>query len=779
MNENKIKIGIQLKFFIIIFSIIIFICSTLVAFFITRARSELYKEIEKRGVTEAKSLAYDVKYGVLTDDEFILHDVIFGRINRHDIVYLEILRMDGSVLVESRDEEYSFMRRIEEKPTLIEDDVYKSSLFTENRVEVYEFTAPVMTGGILNPQMKRMFEDAIFLAGIDEDEEENSTIGKVKLGITLYNVNKKMNETIFGSVVIILIVVIAAISISHYFVKFIVKPIKEVSQAALEVSKGDLTVSVEVKSTDEVGLLEESFNKMTQDLRKITVSKAYVDNIFKSMTDTLTVINHDGLIDMVNQATLRLLGYAEDELVGKSISMILEPEAKGASGIDYLSKTDVISGAKKVYLSKNGNKIPVLFSSSAMRDEHGNVQGIVCLAQDITELERERKRLQTEIAARVKLEQALATEKERLSVTLRSIGDGVIATDNKGSIVFLNKEAEQLTGWSHEEAVGMPITEVFRIISERSRKTEQNPVAMVLKEEKIVKIADDTALIARNGKEISISDSAAPIQNNEGTIIGVVVVFRDVTERKVMEEEKEQMRVKMLSTSKLASLGEISTGVAHEINQPLTYISSSIQNLRIDIEDNCLDINTLKERLAISLKQVGRIDNIIQHLRTFGRYDDNDKQQVNVEVVLNNTLLLLEERIRLKNIKLTKKIESDMPPISGNSNQLEQVFINLFQNAIYAFKKNFDNAEIRIDISRSQSGDSVCVSFADNGIGIDKQNQDKIFEPFFTTKEVGKGTGLGLSIVYGIISEHGGAISCESDPGKGATFLITLPVSGC
>jgi signal transduction histidine kinase len=195
----------------------------------------------------------------------------------------------------------------------------------------------------------------------------------------------------------------------------------------------------------------------------------------------------------------------------------------------------------------------------------------------------------------------------------------------------------------------------------------------------------------------------------------------------------------------------------------------------LDIRKQRLDEKELQKDAATAYKQVGRIVDIIQHLRTFGRRDDLELTPVIIETVLYNTMLLMGERIRLKNIKLQRVVESELPCVLGSANQLEQVFINLLQNAMDAFPKSASGATIKVNVSLSEDRKWVVTRISDNASGIDAENLDKIFEPFFTTKEVGKGTGLGLSIVYGIISEHNGTITCESVKNKGTVFTIKIP----
>ncbi|MEO5341400.1 MAG: transporter substrate-binding domain-containing protein [Magnetococcus sp. MYC-9] len=264
--------------------------------------------------------------------------------------------------------------------------------------------------------------------------------------------------------------------------------------------------------------------------------------------------------------------------------------------------------------------------------------------------------------------------------------------------------------------------------------------------------------------------------------VGVLILRR---QRRLIEAklegsyaEQRSLEVKMLAASKLATIGEVATGVAHELNQPLTYISTFTQNLEISLQNDSLNIERMKKRIVTVNEQFRRIDEIIRHLQTFGRKDDtigaNNAQTIYLAEVVEKTLLFLGERIRLRNITLEKLFDEHVPPIAGNMTRLEQIFINFFQNAIHALAGRED-ATITIAISHLPDSHKVQVQFTDNGTGMPPDVRKKIFEPFFTTKGIGEGTGLGLSIVYGIVQEHGGSITCLSEPGQGTTFALLFP----
>ena len=266
----------------------------------------------------------------------------------------------------------------------------------------------------------------------------------------------------------------------------------------------------------------------------------------------------------------------------------------------------------------------------------------------------------------------------------------------------------------------------------------------------------------------------SPVSNKEGVITNFIVVQEDITSRKEMEEKQKQMLDTVVAQDKLASLGKIATGIAHEINQPLTFINTVLQTTMERISAGRLDPEKLNQKLGRAMHQAERITGIINHLRTFGRTDMGENKPTDLAAVVDNTLILMNERMRIHNITLKINIEESLPTIWGNGHKLEQVLINLFQNSIDVLIEK-GGREISLNIGRDNH--ELNITFADNGPGIPVEIQQKIFEPFFTTKDIGKGTGMGLALVHGIISEHNGRISCDSEPGEGTTFRISLPLS--
>ncbi len=362
---------------------------------------------------------------------------------------------------------------------------------------------------------------------------------------------------------------------------------------------------------------------------------------------------------------------------------------------------------------------------------------------------------------------------EQFKELLSTIEDVVWSAKTDGSeYYYMSPNVEKVYGIPLSEFKQNPMLWLNSIHPDDRDQIEQISSKLLEKE----KIFQEYRIIRNTGEIRWIEDRKYVIHDDHQHVVRIGGIARDITERKKLEEQLQEKQAQLMQSSKMASLGEIATGLAHEINQPLTYISGFIQSLDRDIKMNRFSIDKVKDKIKNSYHQVNRIVEIIQHLRTFGRNDSQSVQHINIATMLHNTLLLMKERIRLNNINLIMNTESQLPTILGNANRLEQVFINLFQNSIEAMSKENSSAEIRVDISASQDDKAVITSFADNGTGIEPSHLEKIFEPFFTTKEVGKGTGLGLSIVYGIIKEHQGTITCHSEKNRGTTFTITLPI---
>jgi C4-dicarboxylate-specific signal transduction histidine kinase len=270
-------------------------------------------------------------------------------------------------------------------------------------------------------------------------------------------------------------------------------------------------------------------------------------------------------------------------------------------------------------------------------------------------------------------------------------------------------------------------------------------------------------------------ESNLRLGDSRKAMIHIMGDLRETTQE--MERREQELRDKqaqLVQAGKLATLGELTTGVAHELNNPLNNIGLYVGNVIDQIRLGEIETEGLVSDLEKAMEQVRKATEIISHLRTFGRAAHVSVEQVDVDDVIERSLLLMQEQLRLRAIEVELELCPDELLVLANPIQLEQVFINLLTNARDALS---DAKHKTIRIASSRDDQRIRIAFSDTGPGILPELQQRIFDPFFTTKEVGTGTGLGLSITYSILKEYGGEISVVSRPGKGATFLVELPFS--
>ena len=385
---------------------------------------------------------------------------------------------------------------------------------------------------------------------------------------------------------------------------------------------------------------------------------------------------------------------------------------------------------------------------------------------EIGELSSEFNRMSLALKER---EERLADEKERLAVTLRSIGDAVIVTDVEGTITLINKVAEQQTGWAAREAFGKHLSVVFNIINEKTRELCENPVDNVLKTGLITGLANHTVLIRKDGTEITIEDSAAPIKQRNSATIGIVVVFRDVTEKRRMEDE-------LLKMEKLESVGLLAGGIAHDFNNVLTSVVGNISLAKKYIDTE----NIAYERLVKAEKASQRATDLAYRLLTFSKGGEPVRESISIVDILKES-----SGFDLSGSHIASEfiISEDICNVDVDAGQMCQVFSNLIINAVQAMSHGgkivYSVSNVLIEgnkIPGLEDGTYVRISVKDSGTGIPKEDIPRIFDPYFTTKP--EGSGLGLASVYSIIKRHSGHITVESKQGIGTIFHVYLPVSG-
>jgi PAS domain S-box-containing protein len=359
---------------------------------------------------------------------------------------------------------------------------------------------------------------------------------------------------------------------------------------------------------------------------------------------------------------------------------------------------------------------------------------------------------------------AIYESHEWLHTTLRSIGDAVIACGADSNIEFMNTVAEELTGWPMGEARGKPLDQVFHIINELTREEAENPVEKVRRLKTVIGLANHTALISRTGAEYVIDDSAAPIRDKNGNMVGIVLVFRDVTEQRRAEAA-------LIATEKLAVAGRLAASIAHEIHNPL----DSVANLHYLLERET-DPDKRTEYLDMAQQELKRTMQISRTMLNLYR-EPNAPVDVDLKELLEGVLLLLQRRLDSQSVTVRQDFDGSLV-VEGFPAELRQVFANVIANAVDAA-----GPEGRILIrmrgvpAEELRGAGVVIEVLDSGKGISEQASQKLFQPFFTTKGE-QGTGLGLWVSMGIMQKHGGTIRIENSSDaelRGARVRVYLP----
>lgn len=382
----------------------------------------------------------------------------------------------------------------------------------------------------------------------------------------------------------------------------------------------------------------------------------------------------------------------------------------------------------------------------------------------------------TDITWRKQVEDALRSNEENLRITLDSIGDAVIATDSYGRIMRMNPAAEELTGWPAEQAIGQEIAKVFEVTSESQADTGKNMLNKVIEDGRTIHIEQDSILIAKDGTQKRISDSCAPIRNASGELVGMVLVFRDVTLQIKLEEQLRQ-------SQKMESIGKLAGGVAHDFNNMLTGIMGTAELARMDIGESNPE---LVKQIDLIISTAEQAASLTSKLLDFARKGKMVSAPYNIHDCINDVITILQRSID-RRITIETRLTAQLSTVLADPSQIQNAVLNLAINARDAMPQGgtllLKTENTHLDPSFCHAspfdltpGPYILITVSDTGIGMSPETLKQIFEPFFTTKELGKGTGLGLPAVYGTIKAHHGAITVYSELNVGTVFRIYLPV---
>ena len=489
--------------------------------------------------------------------------------------------------------------------------------------------------------------------------------------------------------------------------------------------------------------------------RDLKDSEKKLRTLFERVRHGLFISSKQGKFLDCNPALLDLLGYAtKEEFLGIDIAkdLYVNPEDRRMFQ-EKVEQDGFVKDMEVEFKKKTGEKITMLLTGHAVRNEKGEVTGYEGINLDISE----RKRIENELR-----------EANRFFMNLiQSSVDGIIAADMKGNIFIFNKGAEALTGYRADKVIGkIHITEIYpagvaKEVMNKLRSSDYGGMG------KLTPIQFN--ITNKNGEEIPIQLSATLIYDEAGNQAASVGIFTDLRPRLKMEKKLQETHLQLVSSEKMASLGKLAAGIAHEINNPLGGILIYASLMMEDLPEE----DPRRQDLARIVQETSRCKDIVKSLLEFARQTEPKMEPADINRAITEDLFFLENQALFHNVQIIKRLDSSLPPVVGNAGQLKQVFMNIIVNAAEAMR---GGGMLTITTSYASQRDMVFVEFTDTGEGIPEENITRIFDPFFTTKDIGKGTGLGLSTSYGIIESHEGKIGVKSKVGEGSTFTIELPV---
>ena len=579
----------------LLFIVTIVLLGSMIGYYSIRQQIKgLRAEMNERMDVLANSLAASCEYPALIGDIDTIERLVSRTFSQKDVIVCWIEDKQGAV-------------------------IYKQGNPQSGNSQIYR--VPIMVARQEKGTLETMIDDPGSMIKEDIEGTESEVIGSVVITASLERLQEKIANVAKAVVFFMLLVIVMAVIASSLLLNLILtQPLAFLMQGTEKVAQGDLEYKVIVTTDDEIGQFAESFNQMTSDLQRITVSMDYVDNIINSMSDMLVVTNTDGTIRTINQSLASALLYTDADVVDKPVRVLFDDAAEvlSATQQECMLKGEKIQEYEAVARAKDATVIPVNVLLSVMRDRKGAVVGFIVIVRDMREI--------------IKLKRQL------------------------------------------------------------------------------------------------------------------------------------------FQTEKMAAVGQLAGGVAHEINNPMSVILGFSQTVARRITDE-------KDPLFLPLKSIEReamrCKKLVGDLLTFSRVSKTDREPVLLTQLIDETLSLIESKCKVKNIELIREISITSSTISANKNQIQQVLVNLCNNAIDAMD---NGGTLSVGVSPADKEGYVTMWVKDTGSGIPADIKERIFEPFFTTKEVGKGTGLGLSISYEIVQKHSGKISVDSSQDTGTIFHVKLPV---
>ncbi len=569
-----------------------------------------------------------------------------------------------------------------------------------------------------------------------------------------------------GAIGVFLLMLVAG----RFLARRIVRPIQVLQEGAALIGRGELNHRLDITTGDEIEKLADSFNRMAASLRQHTeglehevarrtrdlrASQERYKILFDEAADSVIMVNPGGGIIASNRRQEAILKYPEEQLVGRRFIDLILP--KYQPSVAALMQ-EVLKGATKTptvevkVFDRAGR--PVSMELDLTGIGAGPMTYIMVQLRDITErkvLERQLQEYSESLEVKVQERtREIEETKTYLENLLENANDVIYTLDLDQRFTYVNSKVESW-GYRKEDLIGRPY---LSLMSKRHRGKRLRTTLDIG-----TKQAYEVEILNKTGEPRNALVSVSPLRDNSGQIVGVLGIARDITEKKRLEQQ-------VLNAEKLASIGKLAAGVAHEINNPLGGILNCLYNLR----KKSVSLDRATEYLASMEEGLRRVQKIVRQLLDFSQQHDPELTPTEVNAIIERVLTLTSYAFEGTRVRLHRELGHELPPLLADRHMLEQVLMNLILNAVQAIR-----GEGVVTVRSGHDGPWCTIEVEDTGSGIPPDVLPKIFDPFFTTKGQGEGTGLGLSVSLGIVERHGGEIAVKSQVGRGTTFIVRLP----
>ena len=502
---------------------------------------------------------------------------------------------------------------------------------------------------------------------------------------------------------------------------------------------------------------------------KLLPSEDKLPDYFNATFDSIFILNSDGVIEELNNAAIALLDSEKENLIGRTLidffveTHNLEEDICEQIDLSTMIKRGLVKSMPLALTSVSNHETHVILSASLFKDQHDET-GVICVIKDVTDqaLAKEQAELESQENA-IKIRNLYDFQ----AGVLGSIQDSLFVMDEHGKVVQSNPKARQMLEISEHDLMGKNFQELFE-----TTDTKLYNIFDLLKASQNKEIVDLEILLKTPEKPTKVRLTASVISDNNG----IVFLARDESESNLVKELIANQQ-QLIETAKSASLGELSGGIAHEVNNPLAVISGYTE-LISELLQNEKELHerlpSLKKHFATIIDSAERIASIISHVRDFCQMSPHHMTNYQLNELVHKAFDLVQQQLFNRKIEVVLDLVDPSPAVQCDPNRLEQVFINIISNARDSLTEKFERTGGVLKVTSQIIGGKVEINFQDNGMGVSAEQLSKVFNPFYTTKDIGSGSGLGLSIALGIIKDHGGEIEMTKNEDEGVTVKIQL-----